>query len=247
MRNALVLSLLALVLGGCASDPASRDISGVWINQAAINEAAKGGHLREALLANGPNLEWDIDAKNAKASYTNGFERVEGRLLPQKQDTWQVDMYGSPAIELGIKGAALNQTASDADPQQSFVRSPVQLASDAPLGTHFERALKAAYLGGQWRVISGVGQGNTVTFMADGQIKGLPGNNAYALCLAGDCASMSGEYDSLWLQQDEIGAVHIFVRNGRRLEIFQALDSAKPDEMPQLYPGKQEWVLEKQP
>ncbi|KQB53486.1 hypothetical protein AQS70_10190 [Pseudomonas endophytica] len=246
MRNALVLSLLALVLGGCASDPAARDISGVWINQAAINEAAKGGHLREALLANGPNLEWDIDAKNAKASYTNGFERVEGTLLPQKKGTWQVDMYGSSAIELGLKGAALNQTASDADPQQSFVRSPVQLASDAPLGTHFERALKAVYLGGQWRVISGLGQGNTVTFMPDGQIKGLPDNNAYALCLAGDCASMSGEYDSLWLQQDEIGAVHIFVRNGRRLEIFQALDSAKSDEMPQLYPGKLEWVLEKQ-
>jgi len=247
MRNALVLSLLALVLGGCASDPAARDISGVWINQAAINEAAKGGHLREALLANGPNLEWDIDAKNAKASYTNGFERVEGTLLPEKKGTWQVDMYGSSAIELGLKGAALNQTASDADPQQSFVRSPVQLASDAPLGTHFERALKAAYLGGQWRVISGPGQGNNVTFMPDGQIKGLPDNNAYALCLAGDCASMSGEYDSLWLQQDEIGAVHIFVRNGRRLEIFQALDSAKADEMPQLYPGKLEWALEKQP
>ena len=37
MRKALVLSLLAIVLGGCASEPARRDISGVWINQAAID------------------------------------------------------------------------------------------------------------------------------------------------------------------------------------------------------------------
>ena len=32
MRNALALSLLALFLGGCASNPADRDISGTWIN-----------------------------------------------------------------------------------------------------------------------------------------------------------------------------------------------------------------------
>ncbi len=57
MRKALAFSLLTIFLGGCASGPAHRDISGVWINQAAINEAAKGGNLREALLANGPNLE----------------------------------------------------------------------------------------------------------------------------------------------------------------------------------------------
>lgn len=42
MRKALAFSLLALFLGGCASDPADRDISGTWINQAAIDAAAKG-------------------------------------------------------------------------------------------------------------------------------------------------------------------------------------------------------------
>lgn len=42
MRNALALSLLALLLGGCASNPADRDISGTWINQVAIDAAAKG-------------------------------------------------------------------------------------------------------------------------------------------------------------------------------------------------------------
>ena len=34
------------------------------------------------------------------------------------------------------------------------------------------------------------------------------------------------EYDSLWLQQGELGAAHIFVRDGRKLEIFQALDAS---------------------
>ena len=246
MRNVLAMSLLAIFLGGCASAPASRDISGVWINQAAIDEAAKGGKLREALLANGPNLEWAIDSQTAKANYTNGFEWVEGKLMPENSGVWQVSFYGSPSTDLSLSGNQLIQVASDDDPRQSFMRSTVNLASDAPLGTHFEHALKSAYLGGQWRVISGKGQGNQVTFLADGQVKGLPGANAYALCLAGDCASMSGEFDSLWLQEDELGAAHIFVRKGRQLEIFQALDSAKPDEMPQLYPGKREWLLEKQ-
>lgn len=246
MRKALAFSLLTIFLGGCASGPAHRDISGVWINQAAINEAAKGGNLREALLANGPNLEWQIDSKQAKANYTNGFEWVEGKLMPENKGVWQVNIYGSAATDLSLNGDELVQAAGESDPQQSFVRSPINLTSDAPLGTNFEHALKTAYLGGQWRVVSGKGQGNQVTFFADGRITGLPEANAYALCLAGDCASMSGEYDSLWLEQNETGAAHIFVRNGRQLEIFQALDSAKPDEMPQLYPGKREWVLEKQ-
>ena len=49
MRTALAVSLVALLLGGCASNPADRDISGTWINQVAIDAAAKGGPLREAL------------------------------------------------------------------------------------------------------------------------------------------------------------------------------------------------------
>ena len=100
MRKALAFSLLTIFLGGCASGPAHRDISGVWINQGAIDEAAKGGNLREALLANGPNLEWDIDAKNSTAYYTNGFELVEGKLLPADDGGWQVSFYGSSATVL---------------------------------------------------------------------------------------------------------------------------------------------------
>ena len=246
MRHALVFSLLTVFLGGCASEPANRDISGVWINQAAIDEAAKGGHLREALLAYGPNLEWDINTQTAQARYTNGFERVEGKLMPETGGGWQVSFYGSSATALSVDGDELIQAAADSDPQQSFVRSNVSVAPDDPLGTHFEKALKTAYLGGQWHVVSGNAQGSHVTFLADGRLNGLPGINAYALCLAGDCASMSGEYDSLWLQQGDNGAAHIFVRNGQKLEIFEALDASGPDEMPQLYPGKREWVLEKQ-
>ena len=46
MRKALALSLLALFLGGCASNPADRDISGTWINQAAIKAAIFGDLLQ---------------------------------------------------------------------------------------------------------------------------------------------------------------------------------------------------------
>lgn len=245
MRNALAFSLLTLFLGGCASEPANRDISGVWINQAAIDAAAQGGHLREALLANGPTLEWDINVQNAQARYTNGFENVEGTLKAKARGNWQVDVYGSSATALSLDGDELIQAASEADPRQVFRRSNESVDGDDPLGTHFDTALKSAYLGGQWRVVSGQGQGSSVTFMPSGQLVGLPGITAYALCLAGDCASMSGEYDSLWLEQGTTGAAHLFVRKGRQLEIFEALDASSPDEMPQFYPGKREWLLEK--
>jgi hypothetical protein len=68
-----LLSLLALFLGGCASNPADRDISGTWINQAAI-DAAPRRPLREALQAYGPNLEWNVNTKAGQARYTNGLK-----------------------------------------------------------------------------------------------------------------------------------------------------------------------------
>eukprot|EP01031_Cornospumella_fuschlensis_P005445 gene5445-6778_t len=55
MRSTLALLIAAAVLAGCSSAPT--DPSGIWINQAAIDEAAKEGKLRESLLAYGPNLE----------------------------------------------------------------------------------------------------------------------------------------------------------------------------------------------
>ena len=245
MRKALALSLLTVFLGGCANEPAHRDVSGIWINQAAIDAAAQGGNLREALLTYGPNLEWDIDTQRAQARYTNGFERVEGKLQPEDKGVWQVNFYGSTATALSVEGDELIQAAADADPQQSFVRSRVNVMADDPLGTSFEKALKAAYLGGPWRIQSGTGQGGTVTFSPGGQLTGLPGMNAYALCLAGDCASMSGEYDSLWLQLGQEGNEWIFVRDGDQLQIFEALNRAQPDEMPDLHPGPQRWLLER--
>jgi hypothetical protein len=97
MRNALVLSLLALFLGGCASNPADRDISGTWINQVAIDAASKGVPLREALQAYGPNLEWDVNTKASQARYTNGFENVEGKLLGEESGAWKIAFMAVPA------------------------------------------------------------------------------------------------------------------------------------------------------
>jgi hypothetical protein len=123
MRHALALSLVALFLGGCASNPADRDISGTWINQVAIDAASKGGPLREALQAYGPNLEWDVNTKASQARYTNGFENVDGKLLGEASGAWKVDFYGSSASELKRDGKQLSQAASDNEPAQVFDRA----------------------------------------------------------------------------------------------------------------------------
>jgi len=246
MRHALALSLAALLLGGCASNPADRDISGTWINQVAIDAAAKGGPLREALQAYGPNLEWDINTKAGQARYTNGFENVDGKLLGEKSGAWKIDFYGSSGSELKRDGKQLSQSETENESEQVFDRAQVQVPEGAPIGASFERALYTAYMGGSWKVLNGNGEGGTVQFQADGQVIGLPGADRYALCLAGDCASMSGGHDSLWLQLNGQGSPWIFARKGKELEIFQAINSAQQDEQPTYMPGDRKWLLEKQ-
>ncbi|WP_025112704.1 hypothetical protein [Pseudomonas sp. H1h] len=246
MRKALALSLLAVFLGGCASDPADRDISGTWINQVAIDAAAKGGPLREALQAYGPNLEWDVNTKAGQARYTNGFENVEGRLQGEQSGAWKVDFYGSSGSELKRAGGQMKQAATENEPDQLFDRAQIPVPEGAPIGASFERALYSAYLGGSWKIASGDGEGNTVQFQADGQVSGLPGADRYALCLAGDCASMNSDHDSMWLQQNGQGNNWIFVRKGKELEILQAVNTALADEQPQFSPGERKWLLEKQ-
>ncbi|UZE23668.1 hypothetical protein LOY67_27385 [Pseudomonas sp. B21-056] len=246
MRKALALPLLALLLAGCASDPADRDISGTWINQAAIDAAAKGGPLREALQAYGPNLEWNVNTRAGQARYTNGFENVDGKLLAEEDGTWKVDIYGSAASELKRDGDQLSQAATENEPQQLFDRAQVQVPEGAPIGASFERALYAAYLDGTWNIVNGPGQGATVQFQPDGQVTGLPGADRYALCLAGDCATMSNGNDTIWLQQRGHGNTWIFARDGKRMEIFQTVNASLADEIPSYTAGPRQWVLEKQ-
>lgn len=246
MRKALALSLLAMLLGGCASDPADRDISGTWINQAAIDAAAKGVPLREALQANGPNLEWEVNTKASQARYTNGFENIEGKILGEQSGTWKIEVYGSSGSELKRDGKRLEQAANDNEPEQTFDLPKEAVPAGAPLGASFERALYSAYLGGGWKIVNGPGQGNTVQFQADGSVQGLPGADRYALCLAGDCASMSGGNDTIWLQLNEQGNPWIFTRKGDDMEIFQAVNGAQADEKPSFSPGARQWTLEKQ-
>jgi hypothetical protein len=246
MRKALALSLCALFLGGCASDPADRDISGTWINQVAIDAAAKGGALREALQGYGPNLEWDVNTKASQARYTNGFENVEGKVLAEESGAWKIDFYGSSASELKRDGKQLLQEANDNEPEQVFDRPKDPAPEGAPLGANFERALYSAYLGGEWKIVNGPGEGGTVLFQSNGQVMGLPGADRYALCLAGDCASMSGGYDNLWLQLNGQGNPWIFARNGKQLEIFQPINASQANEVPSLTPGTRQWLLEKQ-
>ncbi|WP_426143748.1 hypothetical protein [Pseudomonas sp. DWP3-1-2] len=243
MRFALALSLVAVFLTGCASH-ADRNPDGTWINQAAIDAAVKGDNLRQALLANGPNLEWQINTKASQALYSNGFEVGEGKITSAADGKLRVDYYNS-VEKLEIKGDQLIQTASDSGPEQRFEKPATPAPAGAPAGSSFEKALYGAYMGGKWTIVSGDGQGSTVQFMPDGSVQGLPENDRYALCLAGDCAAMSGEYDSMWLEKAEQGNAWIFSRTGNQLEIFQAVNNAAADQMPELRPGARRWLLER--
>ena len=52
-----LLALGLILLGGCTLAPQPADISGLWINQAAIDSAAQGRPLLRAIDAHGLNLE----------------------------------------------------------------------------------------------------------------------------------------------------------------------------------------------
>lgn len=142
----LPLLLLAALLSGCASTP-NNDPSGTWINQAAIDAARESGRLREALLAYGPNLEWQINPEQQQASYSNGFELAEGRLQGAGEGRWQVSFYCDYNEQLAIQNGELVQIASEYWPEQHFAR--VNSSSEPkPLGSSFEQALYRHYLGG---------------------------------------------------------------------------------------------------
>ena len=241
MRGLFVALITSALLSGCASTP--QDPSGTWVNQAAIDAAVDDGNLREALLAYGPNLEWQIDNQRQQARFSNGFERGEGAFERQADGHLSVHFQGDFHESLSVTDGELLQAQSDTWPEQRFVRVVAAADPIAPLGSSFEHALYSAYLGGTWLIKEGLGEGGLVVFQADGGLQGLPGAERYALCLAGDCAAMSGEFDSLWLQLGDQGQSWLFEREGNQLRIFQALNRSQIDEVPNFYKGQQRWLL----
>ena len=101
MRHLLPL-LAAALLSGCAG---SANPDGTWINQSIIEAARQGGPLREALLAYGPNLEWQLDSRQGLATYSNGFEAPQGRLGAGAQRRWRVDVlcYHKPISSIHLR------------------------------------------------------------------------------------------------------------------------------------------------
>jgi hypothetical protein len=196
------------------------------------------------LQDNGPNFEWKVNVAAAQASFANGFEIGEGQLKAGEKQ-YQVEFPGNHIETLVLDGDELVQNTSESAPQQSFEKARTPAPMGARTGTTFEQALYSAYLGGEWKIIEGPGQGGQVLFRDNGSVEGLPNLDRYALCLAGDCADMSGANDSLWLERNQQGAPFIFKRDGDQLEILRALNSAQPDEKPQLSPGPRQWLLER--
>lgn len=240
MHKLLFLSLI--LLAGCTHTSQPTDISGIWINQTAIDAAAQGRPLVKTLGTHGPNLEWDINARTGKAQSSSSFEVGEGQLTQKAPGIWAVDYNGHGTEELQIDGEHLIQQPA----RQVFGRPDHPAPAGAQWVPTFTRALNAAYMSGSWKIIAGPGAGTVATFKADGSVSGLGGNDRYELCLGGDCASQNGGHDSLYLGQGNGGSGWIFVRNGKQLEILQAINLSQPDEIPQLTPGPRQWLLEKQ-
>ena len=115
-RVAFALSLLAVLISGCASH-SNKSPDGIWINQPAIDAAAEGGNLRQSLLAHGPTLEWNIRTADGQATAYNGFELTEGKIAKDASGTWKVNVYGSASDDLKLKSDELVQSASDAGPR----------------------------------------------------------------------------------------------------------------------------------
>ncbi|RMT92592.1 hypothetical protein ALP39_02326 [Pseudomonas marginalis pv. marginalis] len=240
MRALLTLGLL--LLGGCTHTPPETDISGIWINQAIIDTAALG----QPLKTKGSNLEWDIDTRTGKAQMSNGFEMAEGQLLQTFPHAWTVDYDGYGTDELRLNGKQLIQLEKEHHKQQVFSRPPDIAKPGDRWSSTFRRALNTAYMGGKWRIIEGLGTGETVAFAADGQVTGLAKTDRYELCLDGDCASQGAGNDTLYLTNGDVGETWIFVRKGKQLEILHAINTSRTDEVPSLKLGPRQWLLEKQ-
>ena len=130
------------------------------------NPRQLGEALREALLAYGPNLEWNLNSARQQATFSNGFELADGQLSAQADGLWQVSFYGENHEVLKPEGELLIQQASATWPEQRFARPKVKVDAAAPAGSSFEYSLYEAFLAGSWKIRSGPGEGGTVQFQA---------------------------------------------------------------------------------
>ncbi|MBJ9974369.1 hypothetical protein IAE35_13310 [Pseudomonas sp. S75] len=240
MRHALPTALAALVLGGCASHTPDQ-LNGTWINQGAIDTVVTTDRVVQTLDNAAVALEWKLDTADKTASYSTSFERVSGQLMTDTTP-WKARFEGEDQ-ELQLSGKRL-LTLDKETGLQRFERSDDPAAASAAWGATFEKALNRAFLGGQWRIVDGPGQGNVVRFTDDGTVSGFPALDRYALCLGGDCADMTEGRDSLWLEHDQRGAPWILKRTGKQIELYEALNRAGPTEKPHLVAGKRRWLLE---
>lgn len=56
---------------------------------------------------------------------------------------------------------------------------------------------------------------------------------------------MSGDNDSIWLQQGNHGRELLFSLDDDELQLFEAVNTAGANEMPSYVPGKRVWLLER--
>ena len=136
-------------LGGCASHK-PEDYNGTGLTRR--HRCRRRQQPAPGPEQKGPVLEWKIDTANQQASYSNGFEAVDG-YLSAKEDQWQASFTGGQTEQLDLSGDKLRVTSQNGN-KQTFVKVPTASAN-TPLGGSFEKALYTAYLGGEWKIVEG--------------------------------------------------------------------------------------------
>ncbi len=190
--------VLLISIAGCAHRPAGPDLSGRWINRAAIADAVVNGSVRNAVRAHGPVLEWVLDEAHGRAQYDGGGHPGRG-TLERTSTGVTITFEGGRRTVLALRDGVL-VGAGRTGAEETFVRVQRKLVPDAaPAGAAFVRELQTALLAGSWHdgaADPGADPG-TIQFRPDGAVQGLPGVDRYELLLEGDRATSQ---DAVWLE-----------------------------------------------
>jgi hypothetical protein len=223
-----LLVFVSVSVSALAADPA---LTGTWINQTALDAARAAHGVHVAAAAFSPATELTFAADSNRVTFGNQMEQWVG--------TWR--RTGPRRFEIaGLfdggtrKDPAVLQLAPD---NRTFtLRAPGRAAGERALTfaratTGFAPALNAAVIAGRYRPPASCACGPAVTFRTDGTVRGITGYTHYAVCVAGDCASMT-DADSLTLS-GKAGTKVVYYRfDGDRLELRSVRNTAAADEKP---------------
>jgi hypothetical protein len=210
--------------------PAAEPVpAGTWINQTALDAVRAAQGVRAAAGTFAPATDLTFAATGNRVTFGNQMEQWEGtwhRTAPRRLEI--AGLYNG-----GSRPPAVAQFSADG---RTFKLRPPGGAAGKGARTYsravdFPSALNAALIAGRYRPPASCACGPAVTFRADGTVRGIAGYTHYAVCVAGDCASMT-DADTLTLT-GKAGARVVYYRfEADRLELRSARNTAAADEKP---------------